>query len=681
MKKFFSSTWAVAVALLAICILSYGLVIPTTGLYMDEWYELWFAKMYGPLEFIRFFSFDRPFMAGIYILINPLLGQSPLVWHIFGLLCRWLVAFAFYLVIKTIRPSLTRQAGWAAILSAVYPGFKQQLISEIYSHNFLLFIIYLLSVLCIIQAIRNPHRFWLWYIPAWICYTFALISSEYIFGLALIFPLLVWLIGCRPELSGRKRLLQTLQYCAPFLVSLVAYWTWRTFFFTSIQHQLTIISAFSHDPIGSFLYYMLLMAKNVYAAGVAAWLQAIPTRSFFKSGSITLLLYGAVVIGAFLVVWLLLKRNTYHDLSQPGKSQSTAREGRALVLIGLIAMVATDFPMWAANLQVSTVYSSDRFTLPLMFGACLLLVGVLELISLIPHFKSVPLLILAMIVGVSCGANLQTAKTFSAEWAQLKTFLTQLTWRVPAIQPGTTLYTHELPLQYYGEASLSAAIDWIYTPDLVSREMPYYLVYTNGDLIKEILAQPDGGTTLVTLRGENFIASTTQALVMFYEPPACLHIIDPNLDGLLPTLPDDIEPAVPFSKPDLIQTSSPTPAALPAALFGSELPHDWCYYFEEADLARQEGNWQQVAALGDQSAQLGLTPNEASEWLVFSEGYAHIGDWKKAVQYSQSTLNADPLYQPIVCTLWERIGQQTVTGQEQQTALAVINAQAGCSSP
>jgi len=109
----------------------------------------------------------------------------------------------------------------------------------------------------------------------------------------------------------------------------------------------------------------------------------------------------------------------------------------------------------------------------------------------------------------------------------------------------------------------------------------------------------------------------------------------------------------------LIQPSSPAPVALPTALFGPKLPHNWCYYYEKADLACQQGNWQQMASLGDQAAQLNLAPNEASEWLIFSEADAHTDAWEKAVQYSQNALNADPSYQPTICKLWNQIEQQT----------------------
>jgi hypothetical protein len=445
---------------------------------------------------------------------------------------------------------------------------------------------------------------------------------------------------------------------------------------------LTIISAFKQNPFTSLCYYIQLMVQNIYTAGVTAWIRAIPTRSFFKSEIGTLALYGAIVICAFSVIWFFLKRHeTDSEGSQPKPRQATTRESIALIIFGLIAMLAASLPMWAAGLQISTVYSSDRFTLPLMFGACLALVGILELISLIPHFNSAPILILALIIGMSCGADFQTSMTFSTEWASFKAFVTQLTWRAPAIKTSTTLYAHELPLHYYGEASLSAAIDWVYAPDWASREMPYYLVYTNGDLIDDVLSQPGGEKTTVQLRGESFTPSTTQTLAMIYNPPACLHIIDPALDGLLPDLPDDMVTVLPFSNPGLIQASTSSPATLPSGLYGNALPHDWCYFYEKADLARQQSDWHQVATLGDQAAQLGFTPSEASEWLVFSEGYAHTGDWNKASQYSKNALKADPKDQPLVCELWYRIGQQTAVSNEQQAAQTAINSQASCLTP
>ena len=45
---------------------------------------------------------------------------------------------------------------------------------------------------------------------------------------------------------------------------------------------------------------------------------------------------------------------------------------------------------------------------------------------------------------------------------------------------------------------------------------------------------------------------------------------------------------------NIAPAASPVP---PAGLFGDEPPHAWCYYFERASLAAQQGDWALVARL------------------------------------------------------------------------------------
>ena len=94
-----------------------------------------------------------------------------------------------------------------------------------------------------------------------------------------------------------------------------------------------------------------------------------------------------------------------------------------------------------------------------------------------------------------------------------------------------------------------------------------------------------------------------------------------------------------FSNTDLIVRSSNFTAALPTSIFGSEPQHDWCYYYQKADLARQFQDWQQIVALGDEVRTKGLAPSDKDEWLLFVEGYERMGRYSDANQL----LN---LYQP-----------------------------------
>ena len=73
----------------------------------------------------------------------------------------------------------------------------------------------------------------------------------------------------------------------------------------------------------------------------------------------------------------------------------------------------------------------------------------------------------------------------------------------------------------------------------------------------------------------------------------------------------------------------------PEDIFGKEPAHDWCYYYEKADLARQGQDWQQVVTLGDEATKLGLAPKDTSEWMPFLQGYFMAGDTDRAKEIAQ----------------------------------------------
>jgi len=111
----------------------------------------------------------------------------------------------------------------------------------------------------------------------------------------------------------------------------------------------------------------------------------------------------------------------------------------------------------------------------------------------------------------------------------------------------------------------------------------------------------------------------------------------------------------------------------PSQLFGAEPQHDWCYYYQKADLARQFGDWEQVVTLADTAFNLDDYPNDPAERLPFIEGYAHNGRWDDAVAQTQKTLAVTPVMQPVLCSLWQRIAADTNMSPEKQQALDEIN--------
>jgi hypothetical protein len=120
-----------------------------------------------------------------------------------------------------------------------------------------------------------------------------------------------------------------------------------------------------------------------------------------------------------------------------------------------------------------------------------------------------------------------------------------------------------------------------------------------------------------------------------------------------------------ISSPDLIVDERR--ARMPE-VYAPEPKHGWCYYFEKADLARQFDDWEEVVNIGDTAFKLDDDPRDPSEWFVFIEGYAHVGEWVRALELSQESYRAsqdDADLGRLLCQLWERIETETTESRPQ----------------
>jgi hypothetical protein len=87
---------------------------------------------------------------------------------------------------------------------------------------------------------------------------------------------------------------------------------------------------------------------------------------------------------------------------------------------------------------------------------------------------------------------------------------------------------------------------------------------------------------------------------------------------------------------------------LPVSVFGPEPSRNWCYFYEKADLARQQEDWAAIAKIGKEATQLGLQPNDQIEWMPFLQAYAVLGDEAQVKQIS-TRINTEPFYKQQAC--------------------------------
>jgi tetratricopeptide (TPR) repeat protein len=310
-----------------------------------------------------------------------------------------------------------------------------------------------------------------------------------------------------------------------------------------------------------------------------------------------------------------------------------------------------------------------------MLAASLIVTGLLVLL----RTARLRYVILALLVGLAAGRQFLWGTDFSRDWQTQKNLFWQMTWRAPGLQPNTMVLLNEGALDFYADNSLSAALNWIYAPQLdANGTVPYLLFYPTNRLDGALpVLQPDREVNYDYLAG-NFQGSTSQVVSFYFLPPACLRVLDPAIDGDNHFIPDRylMREGAALSSPVWIE---PEDRADMPAIYGPEPVHGWCYYFEKADLARQMGKWQEVVELGEKAFALEDYPNDPAERFVFIEGYAHFGDWEKALNYSEDSHRVSPRFvDPMLCKLWSRIEAGTPGSLEKDKALKQIETKFAC---
>jgi hypothetical protein len=184
-------------------------------------------------------------------------------------------------------------------------------------------------------------------------------------------------------------------------------------------------------------------------------------------------------------------------------------------------------------------------------------------------------------------------------------------------------------------------------------------------------------------RVTSFNGSTSQAIVLFHDPPRCLKVVDPANDRFLPVKPLHIKEALPLSRLNLI-LPKPVSEGFPLGeIFGPEPAHNWCYHFQKADLYRQLGDWPKAAAAADQALKIDkhITRKNVSELLPFIEAYAHTGQWEKAVELSLKSYNFWEKTQFILCDVWDNIARMATPDAEGLVAIDYIQEELQCTKP
>ncbi|MEJ5201341.1 MAG: hypothetical protein WHV66_03825, partial [Anaerolineales bacterium] len=528
--------------------------------------------------------------------------------------------------------------------------------------------LFLFSLAAMLLAVRQPKWRWLWMVLG-VLSSLAIFSLEYFAGLELIRPVLLWIVLGQQLLPSRKRIQRLLVFWLPYLFVFITFGIWRVFIFKFPTYQPALIEGLSESPQAVISQLLKRVILDLRTVTYGAWRQIFSTPEGWQD----LLIYGLLVGLTFVLLLLYLYRfrveeAPFTDNGSPSVWGQWAVQGLAL---SILMLLVAGLPFWTTFIRVELAFPWDRSTLPFMPGVCLLIVSLLELVVQ-PRFHR---LILAGLVAFSVGFHYKNALVYRAEWQSLKTYFTQLIWRIPALKPGAIIVSDDIPLWRYSDNDLTPLVNWIYAPEHRSPQN-LYKYFDLSTRVEDVLpGYVDGLPVRHSYRNHRFQSSTSQVISIYYKLSQCLWVLSP-MDAGFPELPASIVKTLPISHLDQVIVDASEEAKLPA-VFGKETARDWCYYFEKADLARQKGDWESVVELSEEAQLLGLRANSSLEYLPFVEGYAHVRNWEKARQYSGLVLE-DKRNHPMLCAAWSRVQKNMVLTSTEKELINEIVEESDC---
>ncbi len=288
--------------------------------------------------------------------------------------------------------------------------------------------------------------------------------------------------------------------------------------------------------------------------------------------------------------------------------------------------------------------------------------------------------IFTFLLAISISIQVFNANAYRQDWALQNKLYWQLAWRIPSLAPGTAIigkgtFTDK---SSYGDATY--IINLLFDEQVKAQPNYYYydIWHINPD-------QVNPNSTIIAdvseIRGRGmFVGNTSRAIAMFFDNTGgCVRLLDPVYTND-PQINQRLRDLIPISNLNLItrDTNRPTPDP---AIFGSEPVHDWCYFFEKADLARQFSEWDTIVTMYSEVEMRGLKPVLGGEYLPFIEALAQTGDFSKAMALSRTVKQLDPELDPALCDTWKRLSVIN-DGQDQDIIASFLEAeQRFCGNP
>jgi len=656
----------------------YGFFIPLLGFYWDDFNFVWLFDQAGIVGLSKYFLTDGPVMGLFYQLNFLLLGEKPWKWQAFSLFWRWVSAAGAYFVVRQLWRNSKEPAFMVALIILLFPGFSQQYIAICYGHFYIILGALFFSLGISLYTVKHKKHHIYLTILAILLAVINLASSEYFFMLEVLRPFLIWVGSSDLQLNTKQRINMIIRTCSPFLLVFLSAIAWRGFFFTAQTDTYTfkILAELFTSPFRTMGVLIQTIFKDITWSVITSWKLVFnfPPIKYF---GLKLTAFYAIII-LILVFLFTLTIYSQGKMNNEFNKKQRFQKSLSIICIGLIGCLLAGIPFWTTGINLTSGFPNDRFILPFMFGSGLIITGIFFLLPFRPHMRRILFILILSLAG---GLQARIGISYKTDWDVLQRFIWQLTWRIPSIENDTVVFTNELPLKYFSDLSITAPLNLTYQTNHTANNIPYVLYYPTvrkSDPFADTL-DPDQ----IIIHGlwiGSFIGNSNHSITLDFNPPACLRIIDPEIESESSLLPKYLTETSYLSSQQFSRIL-PAPIHQPFnALFKMEPKNNWCFSFEQADLFRQQHKWQNEVQIADQVLSGKPQTEDAVEYYVYIEGYANMNYWQKSVDLTKLAIQSKKFDAQSLCKLWKRIDLETLPSNEKADAQLLVNEKLSCFS-
>jgi len=653
LKKLVQTRWFEIILLALISGFTYLPRIGELTYYRDDWYFLYDALVIGPGALIEIALHTRPIRGPLYALYFSLFGLNPFPYHVVMYLTRLLGGLGALWLFNLIWSQNRRVNFYMTTLFLLFPGFLWWVAGFEFQPYVLSVGLQTFSIAFTLKAIASdsiPRRLG-WTIAGLLSGWAYLALVEYAIGMEAFRLICVYLSirqKTRSTLIGS--VLPTLKASAPHLLIPIGFLIWYQFLFDNWRQAQDAGTQFGilFSSTTTMIWRLVEVARSFLNVSLFAWV--IPFYQNFYGNRLRDIATGLVFAALVIALVYLANKFLNRFVNEPNvedEPDTYSRRGE-LIWVGLLGTLGGVLPIVFAN-RVVTFERISQYTLPASLTGVIFLSGLI--FSVFP--QKFRMLLLSGLAGLAVLAHHGLAAQAVTEERIISDFWQQVVWRAPDIMRGATLVVTYPGVGYSdGNDVAWGPANFIYYPD-GQEQMPVHIPLPASRLEQDSILHIINGnksfeqTDLVIKNIYMEMNYKNQLILTQPLQTSCVHALDPRWPDI--SIYDQLFIHASYQNSRVENIIMDTEFhALPAYAFGLELPHEWCYYYQKADLARQQGKWDEIVSLDEEVQKLGLHPNDQIEWMPFLQAYAFVGN-EKQVKKISTRINTESFYQQLAC--------------------------------